>query len=110
LHLLRFAELEGGDIKLTAIGKRFVDSEVDDRKRMFAQQLATYVPAAHIRRVLDDRPSYQAPARRYRDELEDYMAATTAAETLRTVISWARYAEYFAFDENADQFSLENPS
>ncbi|MBS1165369.1 MAG: transporter nucleotide binding/ATPase protein [Proteobacteria bacterium] len=32
-----------------------------------------------------------------------------ADETLKAVVAWARYAELFAFDENADMFSLENP-
>jgi NitT/TauT family transport system ATP-binding protein len=110
LQLLRFAELEGGDVSLTAAGRKFAESEVDDRKREFATQLATYVPlAAHIRRVLDDRPSHQAPARRFRDELEDQMSEDYAAETVRAVTSWARYAEYFAYDEETDMFSLENP-
>ncbi|WP_441772714.1 ABC transporter ATP-binding protein [Labrys sp. KB_33_2] len=111
LQLLRFAELEGGDIRLTAAGKRFAESEVDERKRQFAQQLATYVPlAAHIRRILDERPSHQAPARRFRDELEDHMSEDYAAGTVQAVISLARYAEYFAYDEAADLFTLENPS
>ncbi len=111
LQLLRFAELEGGDIHLTAAGMRFALSEIDERKRLIAQQLATYVPlAAHIRRVLDERPSHQAPARRFRDELEDHMSEQSAADTLRAVTSWARYAEYFAYDEDADVFTLENPT
>ncbi len=36
------------------------------------------------------------------------MAEESAAETLRAIVSWSRYAEYFAFDEEADLFSLEN--
>jgi len=111
LQLLRFAELEGGDLRLTAAGKRFAESEVDERKRLFAQQLATYVPlAAHIRRILDERPSHKAPARRFRDELEDYMSEDQAAGTVKAIISLARYAEYFAYDKEADLFTLENPS
>jgi NitT/TauT family transport system ATP-binding protein len=111
LQLLRFAELEGGDIQLTAAGRRFAESETDERKRLFAQQLAAYVPlAAHIRRVLDERSSHQAPARRFRDELEDYMSEHDADITVRAVTSWARYGEYFAYDEEADLFTLENPS
>ena len=55
LQLLRFAEFAEGDIQLTPAGKRFAESEVDARKQLFAQQLATYVPlAGHIRRVLDE--------------------------------------------------------
>lgn len=111
LQLLRFADLEGGDIKLTAPGLRFSDSDVDERKRLFEQHLASYVPlAAHIRRVLDERPTHRAPARRFRDELEDYMSEDYADITLKAVTNWARYAEYFAYDENADLFTLENPS
>ncbi|MFF0949665.1 AAA-associated domain-containing protein [Rhizobium leguminosarum] len=111
LQLLRFADLEGGDIKLTAAGLRFSDSAVDERKRLFEQHLATYVPlAAHIRRVLDERPTHRAPARRFRDELEDHMSEDYAEMTLKAVTNWARYAEYFAYDEHADLFTLENPS
>ena len=111
LQLLRFADLEGGDIKLTAPGLRFSDSDVDERKKLFEQHLASYVPlAAHIRRVLDERPTHRAPARRFRDELEDYMSEDYADTTLKAVTNWARYAEYFAYDENADLFTLENPS
>lgn len=111
LQLLRFADLEGGDIKLTAPGLRFFDGDVDERKKLFEQHLAIYVPlAAHIRRVLDERPTHRAPARRFRDELEDYMSEDYADTTIKAVTNWARYAEYFAYDENADLFTLENPS
>ncbi len=111
LQLLRFADLEGGDIKLTAPGLRFFDSDVDERKKLFEQHLATYVPlAAHIRRVLDERPTHRAPARRFRDELEDHMSEDYADSTIKAVTNWARYAEYFAYDENVDLFTLENPS
>jgi NitT/TauT family transport system ATP-binding protein len=111
LQLLRLAELDDGDLRLSEAGQRFAQDGIDARKRLFAQQLAAYVPlAAHIRRVLDERASHRAPAGRFRDELEDHMSADYAASTLRAVTAWARYAEYFAYDEDADRFSLDNPS
>ena len=111
LQMLRFAEVEGGDIKLTEAGMEFARSETDERKRLFARHLATYVPlAAHIRRVLDERASHSAPRSRFFDELEDYMAEEAAEQTLRTIVSWGRYAELFAYDDNRQVFSLENPT
>ncbi len=111
LQLLRFAELEEGDIRLTDAGKRFVQGDLDERKRLFAQHLLVYVPlAGHIKRVLDDRAAHRAPASRFRDELEDHMSEEYAEKTLRAVTSWARYAEVFAYDEREGVFSLENPS
>jgi len=73
--------------------------------------LVAHVPlAAHIRRVLDERASHRAPASRFRDELEDHMSPDYAGETMRTVTLWGRYAEIFAFDEDQDMFSLEDPA
>lgn len=111
LQMLRFAEIERGDIRLTDAGLQFVKEDTDERKRMFSRHLLTYVPlAAHIRRVLDERKGKSAPKRRFADELEDYMAEDAAEESLRTVISWGRYAEAFAYDDNQQAFSLDNPA
>lgn len=111
MQMLRLAEIEGGDIKLTETGKRFAAEETDERKRIFARLLIRYVPlAAHIRRVLDERESHTASWNRFLDELEDHMTEDAADETLTTVIGWARYAELFSYDDDAAMFSLENPS
>ena len=111
LQLLRFAELEGGDLKLQPPAIRYINAETDQRKALFGQQLLAYVPmAAHIRRVLDDRASHKAPGSRFRDELEDFMSEEYAAQTLRSIVQWGRYGEVFAYDENADSFSLDNPA
>ncbi len=110
LQLLRFAELAEGDIKLTPAGRRFAEMDVDQRKKLFGDHLLSYVPLAQrIRRVLDERPSHYAPATRFREELEDYMSEDYAEMTLRSVTTWGRYGEIFAYDESAQAFSLENP-
>src|SRR6201987_3795433 len=102
LQLLRFAQLSEGDLMLTEAGKRFANLETDARKRLFADHLMLYVPVMGlIRRVLDERPSHTAPAARFRNELEDYMSEENADETLKTVVSWARYAEAVAYDEQS---------
>jgi NitT/TauT family transport system ATP-binding protein len=111
LQLLRFAELEGGDLKLTEDGMAFANADVDARKRIFMRHLLTYVPlAAHIRRVLDERASHSARKSRFIDELEDFMSEEAADQTLRNVVRWARYAEAFAYDDENAMFSLENPT
>jgi len=111
LQLLRFGTLLEGDFLLSDAGRAFADLDTDARKKLFSQHLINYVPIISlIRRVLDERPSRSAPAARFRNELEDYMSEDYAEETLETVISWARYAELFAYDEKAEMFSLENPN
>ncbi|WP_407177402.1 AAA-associated domain-containing protein [Bradyrhizobium sp. STM 3562] len=110
LQLLRFALFHDGDLVLTEAGKRFANLETDARKKLFAEHLLAYVPVMGlIKRVLDERPSHTAPAARFRNELEDYMSEEYADETLKTIVSWGRYAELFAYDEQSETFSLENP-
>ncbi len=110
LQLLRLAELAEGDIKLTPLGQRFVDMDVDQRKKVFGDQLLAHIPlASHIKRVLDERPTRRAPAIRFREELEDYMSEDYAERTLRAIINLGRYGELFAYDENSQTFSYENP-
>jgi NitT/TauT family transport system ATP-binding protein len=111
MQLLRLAEVEGGDIRLTHMGKRFADGELNERKEIFSRALQSHVPlAAHIRKVLDERASHSAPKTRFLDELEDHMPEDAAEETLKTVVSWARFGELFSYDDDSAAFSLENPT
>ena len=111
LQMLRLAEIEGGDITLTEAGKLFADSTTDERKKIFQRNLLGHVPlAAHIRRVLQERANHTAPRSRFLDELEDHMTTGVAEQTLRAVVSWGRFAEVFAYDDDSQSFSLENPT
>jgi NitT/TauT family transport system ATP-binding protein len=109
LQLLHFAELEEGDLRLTETGRQYVNSDTEDRKKQFAAALLAHVKlAAAIRRTLDERWNHRASAVRFRDELEDHMSPDYAEETLRAIIAWGRYGELYSFDEEAQQFSLED--
>jgi NitT/TauT family transport system ATP-binding protein len=109
LSMLGFAMLEEGDLILTETGKSFAEADTEARKEIFAAQLRANVPlVSAIRGVLDQRSNHRAAAMRFRDELEDHMSPEYAEETLRTVIAWGRYAEVFEYDEEAQQFSLED--
>jgi NitT/TauT family transport system ATP-binding protein len=111
MQLLRLADVEGGDIKLTHMGKRFADGELNERKEIFSRALMSHVPlAGHIRKILDERASHSAPKTRFLDELEDHMTEDAAEEALKAVVSWARFGELFSYDDDAASFSLENPT
>jgi NitT/TauT family transport system ATP-binding protein len=111
LQLLSFAQVGGGDIWTTPIGRAFAEADLQERKRIFSEQLLRTVPlAAHIRKVLDERPWHSAPEGRFLAELEDYLSEEEAREVFDTVINWGRYAELFAYDYDRGVLSLENPS
>ncbi len=108
LQMLHFGELAEGDLVLSPAGRRFVNADTEERKKLFAGTLMEYVPLVKaIRQVVDERWNHRASAVRFRDELEDHMSPEYAEDSLRTAIGWGRYAELFSYDEEAEQFSLE---
>jgi NitT/TauT family transport system ATP-binding protein len=109
IHILKFAELKDGAIKLTMAGKLFSQSGVDERKRIFKEHLLHFVPlAAHIRQVLDEREDHRAPLVRFKSELEDHLNPHDAQKTLHTVIDWGRYADLFSYDAKTRMFHMEH--
>ena len=109
LQLLGFAHVGDGDIELTASGRAYAGSDMLEKKQIFAENVMRYIPlAAHIRRVLDERPGHRAPAARFLRELEDHLSEEEAARVLDTVINWGRHGEIFAYDADTEVLNLEN--
>jgi NitT/TauT family transport system ATP-binding protein len=109
LHILEFAELKDGGIKLTAAGRVFAQSGTEERKRVFREHLIRFVPlTAHIRHVLDEREQHRAPRARFEFELQDHLHQGDAEKTLRAAIDWGRYAELFSYDDQTRMFGLDH--
>jgi NitT/TauT family transport system ATP-binding protein len=110
LQLLAFAHVAGGDIELTPSGRTYADADLQERKTLFAEHLLRHVPlAAHIRKVLEERPNHRAPAARFLAELEDHLDEDDASTVLDIMINWGRHGEIFAYDYDSETFSLEDP-
>ncbi|MDI9409326.1 MAG: nitrate/sulfonate/bicarbonate ABC transporter ATP-binding protein [Candidatus Pacebacteria bacterium] len=110
LQWFGLADVSEGDIVLTASGRTFVEQDITERKKIFAQTLLTNVPlAAHIVAVLNERPGRRAPWSRFLAEIEDHLAAGEADTVLDTVIEWGRFAEVFQYNDSTGILSLEEP-
>jgi len=108
-QMMGFAELRDGSLHLTTAGRALADADMPERKRLFGEHLLRTIPlAAHIRRVLDERPGHLAPRSRFIAELEDHLSTNDAERTLNAVIGWGRYADCFAYDTLNLRFSLGN--
>jgi NitT/TauT family transport system ATP-binding protein len=107
LHILEFAELKDGAIRLTAAGQVFAESDANERKSLFREHLLHFVPlAAHIRQVLDERETHRAPRERFELELMDHLSQTDTEKTLRVAIRWGRYADLFTYDARTQTFGI----
>ena len=97
-------------LKLDTRGGFSVGLKTYPRTLALGDHLLAYLPlAARIKAVLEERPSHTARATRFLEELEDHMSEEYAERTLKSVITWGRYGEVFAYDETSETLSLENP-
>ena len=109
LSVLRFAEVSEGDIKMTAMGRKFIDSNIDDRKFIFGRLFLKYIPLArHVVKVLSERAYNSAPKQRFLAELDDYFSTDEAERVFETFVDWARYAELISFEASTGILSLDD--
>jgi NitT/TauT family transport system ATP-binding protein len=116
LSLLGFAQVDGGDIILTALGQEYARADQSGRKRIFGHQLLDNVPlVAYIRHGLDQDPSGDLPEQMFLKLLTYSLNQSDAEEALRVAVEWGRYGDLFAYNYNtgvihladADEFSAE---
>ena len=101
LALLDFAQVERGDLSMTALGQRYVESDNAQRKLLFGRQLLARVPlAAHIRHSLEQEESGELPEKPFLKLLREGMDAPEAEEVLKVAIEWGRHGEVFEYNYN----------
>ena len=106
LDILEFGEIKDDAVSLTAAGRVFVQSPGDRRRALFAEHLLRFVPlAAHVQRVLNERPEHRAPKDRFIEELEDHLDPRDAESALHTLIGWGTYAQMLTYDHRSQTIS-----
>lgn len=108
LSVLHLASVSDGDITMTALGKQFMNADIEERKVIFSKLLVQHIPLArHVVKVLKERPNKKAPESRFLSELEDYLSDDEAARVFNTFIGWARYAEIIEYDAALGVLNLD---
>lgn len=107
-HLLDFAEVAEGDVWLTEEGHRFAEAGILEKKESFRRQALARVQL--IREIVRDLLA--APKHRLRKgpllaRLEETFSPVEARRQLDTAIDWTRYAELFGYDDDREEFFLE---
>lgn len=110
LDMLRFAKISNGELLFLEAGKQFAAADILQRKQLFAKHLLKFIPlASHILELLDQKSHHTVSKTVFIEELQEFLSPEEAERLLKIMIDWGRYAEIFAYDYDAETFSLENP-
>ena len=108
--MLRFAEVEGGDIKLTetaCLRRRRIPMSASRSSRATCSTTCRSPP---ISAACSMSAPHCAPKSRFFDELEDYMGEDDAEQTLRAVIAWRATRKFSPTTTTGNLPVLENPT
>ena len=106
-ELLGFASIDKGDIELTPLGQTFAEASILARKEIFAARARRLPMMRWLLTMLRSAEKQQLKSDVIGTALGLEFLPEVAKSQIETLISWGRYAELLAYDNNAETISLE---
>ena len=107
--LMELVAITEGDIQLGAIGEKFINSNIDERKAIIRELLQKHIRLVQqICQLLQAKRNRRISEELVLDILENYFTTKEAQRQLRTARDWGRYAELFSYDEPSGEIFIED--
>ncbi|MBF6327993.1 nitrate/sulfonate/bicarbonate ABC transporter ATP-binding protein [Nocardia transvalensis] len=106
--LLGFITVESGDVALTEIGTRFTTADIQESKKIFAEQARHRAPLVRtICKGLAGSADGRLRSSFFLDLLRRGFGPDDARRQLDIAIDWGRYAELYDYDADDDQITAD---
>ncbi|KQV59466.1 nitrate/sulfonate/bicarbonate ABC transporter ATP-binding protein [Duganella sp. Root336D2] len=107
LSQLGLATVEGGDITMTALGRRYEAADHAGRQAIFGRQLLAHVTLPqHIYSMLRASADGALPEEHVLAPLLEAIEPEEARRIMRTAVEWGRYGEIYEFDFHTRRLRL----
>ena len=105
LAILKFINIGDNQVSLTPAGKMLTESDIKQRKKIFAEHLMRNLPIIpYICDILHSKPDRKAPRERFITLLEDRLSKKDAHETLKAITHWGRYSGLFFYNSHTAEY------
>ena len=107
-ELLGFATIDAGDITVTPLGETFAEASILARKEIFATRLRRLPLFKWLLGMLRASENRQLNRNVIQAALELEFPEPEAEAQVETMVSWGRYAELLAYDDDEERLYLES--
>ncbi len=104
---LRFVEVENGDIKLTPIGREFLESDVNQRKKIFKKQLKKIKVFREALKALKKQADEHMDREFFVDIFSTHLPEENAEELVHVLIDWGRFAELIGYNADSEEVYID---
>lgn len=106
-ELLNLAETPKHEVKLSLLGKIFVEADHDLRQKIFREQITKLVIFEYIVQLLKKSEDHQIDEERLEEELALKIPNENPLIIFETLINWGRYAGILDYDTKSRRLYLE---
>ena len=108
--MLRFADVSGGEVTLTDVGREFASAGVHRSHEIFKEQLLGHVPfATTVMKMLEQKSDGRISKEFLLDILDEHFSAAEAEKQFETLVDWGRYAHLFEYDADEERLYPAEP-
>ncbi len=108
-EVLGLVDTPGGDVVLEPLGKRVIETPVNEKKRLIAERIAGLPLFAHFRRYLAGREDHAASRTEVLEEIGRILPTERPKPQYDALVNWGRYAEIFTYSRDEDKLRLVKP-
>jgi len=108
-EMLGVVETPGGDAVISPLGKRVLESSINEKKVLLKEQMLKLKVFQHIVRLLERVEQHEVPQEIVVEELTVLLPQEQPHQLFTTLLNWGRYGEIFGYSRDSDLFYLYTP-
>lgn len=106
-ELFDFVDTPKNSMVLTDFGKRFIQGDVNVRKRVLHESLKQLKLAQLLEQKLKDADHFTLSIDNVLEHVKEWLPNENAQNVIETLIQWGRYAELFGYNDDTKQVYLD---
>jgi NitT/TauT family transport system ATP-binding protein len=107
-EILGFVSTPAGDVVLEALGKQFLESDMNGRKLIIREQLKQHGLFAYFVRLLRGQEDRSLTKEVVLEHLAMLLPNERPEKMFSTIVNWGRFAELFGYNKDEDRFYLDH--
>jgi NitT/TauT family transport system ATP-binding protein len=106
-EILQLVSTPAGDVVLEPLGRRFLESDVNQRKLIIREQLKQLGLFSYFIRLLHGQEDKSLIKEVVLEHLAMLLPNESTEKMFSTVVNWGRFAELFGYNKDEDRFYLD---
>ncbi len=106
-EILGFISTPAGDVVLEPLGKKFLESNINERKLLLREQLKQHSLFSYLARLLRAQEDRSLTKEVVLEHLAMLLPNEPPEKLFGTIVGWGRFSELFGYNKDEDRFYLD---